>query len=231
MTAWKLPGVGRITSPYGPRVLAGAVSNFHAGTDLGTKRTPVYAAQDGVVRTIWQTAAGAWVVDLRHADLGGTQIRTRYIHMYRNEITVAVGQRVAAGQRIGTSGASGTSAAHLHFEVMVNGLTVDPVPFMRARGVALGVGAVSNPSGGAGAVPDSPTVTAPQPIQEEQNMLRIAQLKGKPGIYVGDGVTRRLISNTTELADLRWRIDQGHLRGNSTVEVVDRIDWLGKLVK
>ena len=164
--AWRLPGAGRITSPYGPRVLPGAVSTFHYGTDLGTKRTAVYAAADGVVRTIWQTARGAWVVDLRHADEGGRQIRTRYIHMYRNEIRVVAGQRVTAGQRIGNSGASGTSAAHLHFEVLVDGVNVDPVPFMAARGVQLGTATVSNPIGG-GTPPAIPSVSPPNPITED----------------------------------------------------------------
>lgn len=169
--SWMLPGLGRITSPYGPRVLAGAVSNFHAGTDLGTKRGPVYAAQAGIVRTIWKTALGAWVVDIRHADEGGRQIRTRYIHMYRDEILVAVGQAVAAGQRIGTSGSSGTSAAHLHFEALVDGATVDPVPFMAARGVTLGVTTVSNPGTTPSAAPNAPSLTSPTPITPEDDLM------------------------------------------------------------
>lgn len=136
--SWRLPAVGRITSPFGPRKLSHAIGSYHYGTDLGSKRGTVYAAREGVVRTIWQTSRGAWVLDIRHPDESGQQIRTRYVHMYRDEITVRVGERVAAGQAVGRSGASGTPAAHLHFEVMVNGRNVDPVPFMRARGVTLG---------------------------------------------------------------------------------------------
>lgn len=138
MATWRLPALGRVTSPYGPRELAGAIGDFHYGTDLGAKRGPVYAAQAGVVRTIWKTARGAWVVDLRHPDEGGQQIRTRYVHMYLDEITVKTGQHVSAGQRIGNSGASGTTAAHLHFEFLVNGAYTDPEIQMRARGVRLG---------------------------------------------------------------------------------------------
>lgn len=164
---WTLPGLGRITSPYGPRKLAGAIGDFHYGTDLGTKRTQVFAAADGIVRTIWRTAKGAWVLDIRHADEGGRQVRTRYIHMYREDIAVKVGERVSRGQVVGLSGASGTSAAHLHFEVMVNGVNADPVPFMAARGVALGSTTVSNPGAGTGTVPVAPTVTAPTPIEED----------------------------------------------------------------
>lgn len=164
---WKLPGLGLVTSPFGPRNLVGAVSNFHYGTDLGTKRSSVYAAQSGVVRTIWQTAKGAWVVDIRHPDENNQQIRTRYIHMYRNEIVVSVGQSVGAGQKIGNSGASGTGAAHLHFETMINGVNVDPEPFMRARGIVLGVTSTTNPGGEAPTVPEVPPIDPVEPIFEK----------------------------------------------------------------
>lgn len=162
--AWTLPATGGISSPYGPRILAGAIGNFHYGVDLRAKRGPVRAAQDGIVRTIWQTAKGAWVVDLRHADEAGHQIRTRYVHMYRNEIRVSVGQKVKAGDQIGTSGASGTTAAHLHYEVLVDGVLVDPVPFMRARGVDLDAQTVTNPGPTTGPVPTAPDGTLPAPL-------------------------------------------------------------------
>lgn len=138
MATWQLPARGRLTSPFGPRVLEGAIGSFHFGVDIGAKRRKVRAAQDGIVRTIWQTPAGAWVVDLRHPDEGGHQVRTRYIHMFRDEITVEVGDQVQAGQKIGRSGASGTTAAHLHFEVLVDGTCSDPVSEMARRAVQLG---------------------------------------------------------------------------------------------
>lgn len=133
---WRLPAEGRVTSSYGPRKLTGAVSNFHAGTDLGSKRRPVHAAESGEVRALWRTIKGAWVLDVQHQG----DVRTRYIHMELEDISVGIGDKVAAGQRVGRSGKSGTSAAHLHFEVLVDGLPVDPEPFMAARGVTLGKG-------------------------------------------------------------------------------------------
>lgn len=215
---WSNPAVGApapaITSPYGPRKLAGAVSDFHAGADIRSKRSAVVAAEAGTVRTIWQTAKGAWVLDIQHAG----NVRTRYIHMYRNEIKVAVGQKVSSGQHVGYSGASGTTAAHLHFEVMVGGKNVDPVPFMRERGIELGVGAIA-------------PATPPRPSQEDDMYIEIAQLKGKPEIYVGNGVTRRHIPDVATLNDIRWRIQAGIWKGNDKVQVVDRIEWLGVLVK
>lgn len=78
-----------------------------------------------------------------------------------------------------------------------------------------------------------PTGPAPVPTlnQEDDDMLRIAQKNGEKAIYVGNGVTRRKILNADDLADIRWRIDQGQLRGSSVIEKVDRIDWLGREVK
>ena len=190
---WTLPALGRVTSPYGPRILAGAVSNFHAGTDIGAKRGPVYAAQDGVVRAIWQTAKGAWVVDLRHPDEGGQQIRTRYVHMYRSEITVRVGQHVAAGQQIGRSGASGTGAAHLHFEFLINGALLDPEPLMLARGVRLGtttmpvVDAIDTPTspGATGPVPGALPAPLTRQYQEDDMLL----ITARGGVWTLQGST------------------------------------------
>ena len=43
-----------------------------------------------------------------------------------------------AGQLVGRVGSTGMSTApHLHFEIRVDGQPIDPVPFMRARGVEL----------------------------------------------------------------------------------------------
>jgi murein DD-endopeptidase MepM/ murein hydrolase activator NlpD len=69
----------------------------------------------------------------------GDGTSTAYGHIINGGLLVGVGARVGAGQniaRIGTTG--GSTGCHLHYEVRVNGTQVDPVPFMRARGVTLG---------------------------------------------------------------------------------------------
>lgn len=95
---------------------AGVVS--FAGTD-----TPGPGAADGV--TDWRTVnpigtAGAYVT------VSGADGRTRYMHL--DTIGVRSGQRVAAGDQLGTVGNSGASHAnaHLHFELWLGGVTVDP---------------------------------------------------------------------------------------------------------
>jgi len=85
-----------------------------------------------VIYAGWLGTYGNWVlID------NGSGVQTGYAHS--SVLLVSNGERVSAGQpiaRVGTTGAS--SGCHLHFEVRVGGASVDPVPFMRARGVTLG---------------------------------------------------------------------------------------------
>lgn len=204
MATWFRPANGRITSPYGPRNLAGAVSNFHYGVDIGSKRGPVFAARSGVVRSIWKTALGAWVVDILHPSEGGVQIRTRYIHMFRDEITVRVGQAVQGGQQIGRSGSSGTGAAHLHFETMQNGSLVDPVPFMAARGVYFGVEDVDNPIGGGGnlpTVPDIDPIDPINPVTPKELDMNVVQAYGEDSIWMVNGAFKTHLQNWAQVKD------------------------------
>jgi murein DD-endopeptidase MepM/ murein hydrolase activator NlpD len=70
------------------------------------------------------------LIVIKHAD--GTE--TWYGH--EEAVLVSVGQYVRAGQRIALVGSLGESTGpHLHFQVMVHGTAVDPVPWLAARGV------------------------------------------------------------------------------------------------
>ena len=56
----------------------------------------------------------------------GGGVLTEYLHLRRNSVAVAVGDRVAKGQRLGLVGSSGNSSdAHLHFAVYENGRAVE----------------------------------------------------------------------------------------------------------
>lgn len=112
------------------------VWKLHAGQDFPAGRgAPIYAAAAGVVVKAGYAGAGTnglnWVV----VDHGGG-VLTRYLHSDDDGILVKVGQQVTAGQQIATVGTSGyTTGAHLHFEVSVDGKTIDPIPFLAGHGV------------------------------------------------------------------------------------------------
>lgn len=117
--SWPLSS-NKITSPYGTRS-----RGFHSGIDLVAKTgTPVYASAGGkVVLSSWYYGYGNCIV-VDH----GNGLKTRYAHL--SGFNVKVGDTVSRGQQIGRSGNTGNSTGpHLHFEVIVNGSTKNPVNY------------------------------------------------------------------------------------------------------
>lgn len=100
----------------------------HKGVDLAAPTgTPIYATADGIVgRADWFSSYGLYV-SIDH----GADLETRYAHMSR--LAVAEGDRVNKGDIIGYVGSTGRSTGpHLHYEVRVDGVAVDPIPYMVA---------------------------------------------------------------------------------------------------
>jgi murein DD-endopeptidase MepM/ murein hydrolase activator NlpD len=122
-----LPVTGPVTSPFGARTspTTGA-QEFHEGIDIGAAQgTPIRAAASGTVTFAGQMSGYGNVVIVQHA--GGLQ--TRYAH--QSAMSVTAGQTVAAGEVIGAVGATGEATGpHLHFEVRLNGVAVDPAPYL-----------------------------------------------------------------------------------------------------
>ena len=121
----------RLTSGFGSRW-----GTVHAGIDFAAPmRTPEKAAMDGVVLEAGPASGYGLAVYVQHED-GNVTV---YGHM--DEILVAPGQVVRAGDTIALLGNRGQSTGpHLHFEVRLGGLDgqkVDPVPYLRERGVQL----------------------------------------------------------------------------------------------
>lgn len=119
------------TSDYGMRfhpVLS--YWRLHAGVDLRTWcNTPVYAAAAGTVQ--WGTYRAGYgnQVMVNNGYWKGQSLMSSYSHL--SSISVSSGQKVSQGQLVGYAGNTGTSSAcHLHFEVYVNGSTVDPWPMI-----------------------------------------------------------------------------------------------------
>lgn len=110
--------------------------SLHRGVDYAAPlRTPIYAAEAGVVvdsRT-GVGGFGAWIV-IDHK-INGSKVSTVYGHMYGVDLLVAAKQTVLAGQQISRVGNNGDSTGpHLHFEVwpggrLSGGTAVNPAPW------------------------------------------------------------------------------------------------------
>jgi murein DD-endopeptidase MepM/ murein hydrolase activator NlpD len=109
---------------------------MHWGIDLAAPMlTPEYAAMDGVVLRAGAASGFGLAVYILHEN-GDVTV---YGHM--EKILVSVGDYVQAGDTIALLGQRGQSTGpHLHFEVHqggMNGKKIDPLPWLRARWVAI----------------------------------------------------------------------------------------------
>ena len=125
--AWPVPGYTRITSKYGMRThpITG-VYKLHTGVDIGAPMGANFiAANDGIVtKASYNSAYGNMVI----VDHGGG-VSTLYAH--GSEILVEVGQTVKRGEPVLKVGSTGYSTgAHAHFEVRLNGVVTDPMPYI-----------------------------------------------------------------------------------------------------
>ena len=125
----------KCTSSFGCRVhpITGKYRS-HGGIDIPVVvGTPVYATKSGRVSAVRTDVTGYLAgsygnyVDIDHMD--GT--KTRYAHLKYGGVMVSVGTTVNQGQAIALSGNTGGSTGpHLHYEVHVNGVPVDPYNYL-----------------------------------------------------------------------------------------------------
>jgi murein DD-endopeptidase MepM/ murein hydrolase activator NlpD len=122
----------QISQPFGPTTYwfeppYGGYPHFHTGIDLVEPfGSPVFAADDGVVALVGSSSSGYGnYVVIAHA--GGFD--TLYGHL--STALVKVGQTVTQGTVVGLEGSTGNSTGpHLHFELRVNQVPVDPTPYL-----------------------------------------------------------------------------------------------------
>ena len=118
---WPLPGHTYISCNFGDDDAYG--NSGHRGTDIpAAEGTPILAVHSGtVIISGWNNSYGNQVL----LD-NGAGLSTRYAHMTQTAVTA--GEAVTAGQVIGYVGNTGDSTGfHLHFEVMQNGVRVNPL--------------------------------------------------------------------------------------------------------
>jgi murein DD-endopeptidase MepM/ murein hydrolase activator NlpD len=118
----------RITSSFGPRLhpVLG-YTRVHKGTDFAVPvGTTVYASGDGVVDFMGPHGGHGNFVRIRHSP----ELQTAYAHLSGYAPGMSVGAAVRQGQAIGLSGNTGLSSGpHLHYEVIVRDVQVDPMAF------------------------------------------------------------------------------------------------------
>lgn len=124
-----LPAAAAMNSPFGTRRAynGGEFDRYHNGADFaGAPGSPVLAAAAGYVVLADNLNIRGTSIIIDH----GWGVYTNYSHL--SERYVQLGDFVTSGQTIGTVGSSGrATGAHLHWEVWVNGVAVDPMQWVR----------------------------------------------------------------------------------------------------
>ncbi|MBR1883694.1 MAG: M23 family metallopeptidase [Clostridia bacterium] len=109
-----------ISSPFGYRW-----GSLHTGMDIaGRGGDPIYAYKDGLVTFSGWGGAYGYMLKIDH----GNGVATWYAHC--SALYVSAGTTVKMGQTIAAEGTTGNSTGnHLHFEIRINGVAVDPYPY------------------------------------------------------------------------------------------------------
>ena len=122
----------RITSLYGRRIdpITGKVGAFHSGIDFGVPMgTPLIAVEDGTVtKAVEMTTSYGYHIIIAHEGFSS-------LYAHGSKLLVKEGDTVTKGQVVMLSGNSGRSTGpHLHFEIRINGKTVNPYPYLFSVG-------------------------------------------------------------------------------------------------
>lgn len=123
------PSQGEMSSDYGWRTW-GSYNEFHKGLDMRSDKGLVLVASDGgeVIQASNKGDGYGKCILIKHDD--GTI--TRYAHC--SNLYVEVGQKVAQGEYIADMGATGqVTGVHIHFEIIKDGITVDPLDYLIPR--------------------------------------------------------------------------------------------------
>jgi murein DD-endopeptidase MepM/ murein hydrolase activator NlpD len=124
-TIWPVKGL--VTAGYGYRQSPfTGQREMHEGIDVAAPHgTPILATADGIVSFSGPLAAFGNVVFINH----GHGFTTFYAH--NSSSRVKEGQPVKRGEVIASVGTSGrTTGPHVHYEVQVNGTTVNPLKYI-----------------------------------------------------------------------------------------------------
>lgn len=121
------PTRGWFTSLFGYRLDPfTSKPQMHTGLDIAAAPgTPVKSPADGIISNISYEAGYGKLVSIDH----GYGVVTRYAH--NSQVFVELGQKVKTGDVVSAVGSTGRSSGpHLHYEVRVQGVAVDPINYI-----------------------------------------------------------------------------------------------------
>lgn len=116
-----------LSSGFGWRSRADGGGREHSGLDLANPNGGfVFAAGDGWVSAAeWRGGYGL-VLELDH----GQGVRSLYAHLSEIDVNLRPGRFIAAGSPVARMGMTGNATGvHLHYEISVDGLKVDPLAY------------------------------------------------------------------------------------------------------
>jgi murein DD-endopeptidase MepM/ murein hydrolase activator NlpD len=117
---WFSSGFGYRISPFTNQ------REFHKGLDIATRKgTPIIAPADGLVVAAGREGNLGKMISINH----GYNLMTRYGHLHKSR--VKKGEYIKRGQIIAEVGNSGRcTGPHLHYEVLLNGVPVNPLRYI-----------------------------------------------------------------------------------------------------
>lgn len=104
----------------------------HTGIDISAEQgASVYASEDGVVSGVYNDPMLGCTVEIQHRG----DVKTRYSNLSAESIEgIKVGKQIKCGDKIGSVGDTSISEladeAHLHFEVLLKGVKVNPMDYI-----------------------------------------------------------------------------------------------------
>lgn len=126
------PVLGEVTAPFSEKLVYNQVSRdwrSHSGIDIAAKKTErVLAAEDGVILSVYEDPLFGKTIEIDHGS---------YKTVYKNLSTLIManeGSEVKKGEAIAGVGEGAvfehTSDPHLHFEIIKDGIYIDPIPLL-----------------------------------------------------------------------------------------------------
>ena len=182
--AWPTSPHGRISSGFGPRKSPGGVgSTNHRGIDIAGA-TYILAAAPGTVTICGRNKYRGYYMTVNH----GNGRKTLYQHIREGGYLVSNGAYVQAGQKIALVGSTGAATGpHLHFEVHINGVPVNPMNYSYGTYVAPSTASYSAGTSS----PDAMDLVGTS-AEEAQKIIHIPQTEKIWTVYETDTVKREM---------------------------------------